>query len=137
MSARVARLLDDRVAAAIVHHLGRTLRSAHVPRGVQEVPRVPPDLLVLVHREHEQLPAVLVRALADERNLLEHLVLRGGFLDALVGLAEERVVPSDPLLGDEVRLFFVVRFRWPSQCRNYPSRDTGNAERSVSKPTRE
>jgi hypothetical protein len=96
--------------------------------GVQEVPRVPSDLVVLVHREHEQLPAVAVRALADERNLIEDIVLRGGFLDALIGLAEDRVVAGDALLGDEVRLRVVVGFLSGQAPSGFPQqRPEGNA----------
>ncbi len=63
-----------------------------------KVSRVPPHILILGQRELDRLGAVLVAALAKELSLLWGGVSLAHVLDALVDLAEERLVPCDALL---------------------------------------
>src|SRR5438132_2140955 len=92
-------LLDDRVAGLFLDdHL---VLSRVVAQCVQEPAWVSPDHLVLDDRELEDLRALGVGALADERYLVGDPVGGRRSSDPLVRVPERHVVPRDPL-GAEI-----------------------------------
>src|SRR5205823_10236090 len=89
-------LLDHLVAAAA---LDDPLDAGRRVAGQEhEAPRPGADLLVLAHRQRDPLCAARVAALA-EKLLHDRIVLACDLPDALVDLAEERLVLRKPLVG--------------------------------------
>src|SRR4051812_23459436 len=60
------------------------------------------DRFVFVQRQLDDLRAVGIRTLTDERDALPHLVFDGTLGDAFVRAPERRVVSCDPLLSQLV-----------------------------------
>src|SRR3954447_23764183 len=60
------------------------------------------DSFVFVQRQLDDLRAVGIRTLTDERDALPHLIFDGALGDAFVRAPERRVVSCDPLLSQLV-----------------------------------
>src|SRR4051812_324031 len=72
-------------------------RSDLMAGHVEEIGRVPPNVLVLLCRESHDVSATLLRALAQERDLLRHVLRFGAVAYPLIRFPEDRVVTSHPL----------------------------------------
>src|SRR4051794_19110662 len=69
------------------------------------------DSFVLVQRQLDDLRAVGIRTLTDERDALPHLIFDGALGDAFVRAPERRVVSCDPLLSQLVHTLSDCRAR--------------------------
>ena len=90
-------LLDHDVAAVFGDDFRQSLSRRLVPRHVDEMPGVSPDLLVLLERQLYDLQAGRVGALAKEGDAVAHLEFARGVADTLVRRPKGRVVPRDAL----------------------------------------
>ena len=93
----LADLLDDVVFVAAVDDALVRHRYAMVAGRVDEVRRFGPHALVVCELDADDLRALRVGALADERDGLREAVVTCGRADPLVRGAEDRVIAGDAL----------------------------------------
>src|SRR3982751_1442236 len=93
------------------------------------------DRFAFVQRQLDDLRAVGIRTLTDERDALPHLVFDGALGDAFVRAPERRVVSCDPLLSQLVHTLSDCPPRLRETAVGAHASPDGEAMRAVFRPS--
>jgi hypothetical protein len=95
-------LVENDVARELCDDHGRAGLDGYplVAGRAEEPPRVPAQVAVDLEAQLDDLDALRVRALADERHAAVQVHVAGRVLDALVRIAKRRLVERDALVGE-------------------------------------